>query len=519
VKPLETRYARSGGLHIAYQVVGQGALDLVFAPGFVSNLDLQWEDAGYSHLLTRLWAFSRVIQFDKRGTGLSDRVDAAALPDLKTRMDDIRAVMDASGSGRAAILGVCEGAPMAMLFAATYPERTRALVLYGGYAHFHSSVMDKKALERFLETADASWGGGATLESFAPRLMKDARFAAWWARFERLSASPGAAMALARMNAAIDIRDVLPALSVPTLLIHRTDDPHVSPEASRYLKQKIAGARLVELPGGDHPIWLGDIDRIADEIEEFLTGTRPVREVDRVLAALLVARIDGAERLASRLGDRAWLKRSEDFRAAAFAAAERLCARDIRWEGDRLVARFDGPARAARTALVLREAGEALRLPLAQGVHVGEIETGGETMTGLAVQVAERIAQSAKPGEIAASSLVAELSAGSGLHFAARDAIEVEGHGQPLAIVLVVAEQHLEPAAARKRVQPSLDALTLREREILALVADGMRNPAIAVSLALSEHTVKRHVANILAKLDLPSRTAAAAFSVGQAGH
>ncbi len=519
MKPLETRYARSGGLHIAYQVIGQGALDLVVVPGFISNLDVQWEDAGYSRLIARLSAFSRVIQFDKRGTGLSDRVDPAALPDLPARMDDIRAVMDAAGSGRAAILGVSEGAAMAMLFAATCPERTRFLVLHGGYAHFHTSVMDRKSLERFLETLETRWGSGATLESLAPRRAKDERFAAWWARFERLSASPAAVLSLVRMNAAIDIRGVLPALSVPTLLIHRTEDAYVGPDASRYLKAKIAGARMVELPGSDHPIWTSDVDRIADEIEEFLTGTRPIAETDRVLAALLVARIDGAERLASSLGDRAWLKRSEDFRAAAFAAAEQLCARDIRWEGDRLVARFDGPARAIRTALALRQAGEALRLPLAQGVHVGEIETGGETMTGLAVRVAERIAQSAKPGEIAASSLAAELSAGSGLHFAARDAIEVEGHGQPLAIVLVVAEQHLEPVAARKRTQPSLDMLTGREREILALVADGMSNPAIAARLALSEHTVKRHVANILAKLDLPSRTAAAAFSAGQAGH
>lgn len=519
MKPVETRYAESNGLHIAYQVIGQGALDLVFVPGFISNLEVNGEDPGYRHLLKRLSAFSRVIQFDKRGTGLSDRVDPAALPDLRSRMEDIRAVMDAAGSGRAAIFGASEGAAMAILFAQAYPERTRALVLHGGYAHFQSSVMDGTAFQRFLDMADARWGRGATLEVLAPRLLDDKRFAAWWARLERLSASPAAALSLARMNAAIDIREVLPAIDTPTLLIHRSNDAYASIEGSRCIRDGVAGARLVEIPGSDHLVWTADVERIADEIEEFLTGTRPASEIDRVLAALLVARIDGAERLAVRLGDRAWLKRCEDFRAAAFAAAERFGAQGLRWDGDRLLARFDGPARAARTACALRDAGAVLELPLAQGVHVGEIETHGDMMTGLAVQITERIAGWAKPGEIAASSLLAELSAGSGLHFAAQGVAELDGLGHPLAVVLVVAEQHLEPMAPKKRMQPSLDVLTAREREILALVADGMSNPRIAARLVLSEHTVKRHVANILAKLDLASRTAAAAFSASQGGH
>lgn len=519
MKPVETRYAESSGVHIAYQLVGQGALDLVLVPGFISNLDVNREDPGYSHLLKRLSAFSRVIQLDKRGTGLSDRVDPTALPDLRSRMDDVRAVMDAAGSGRAAIFGASEGAAMAILFAKTYPERTRALVLYGGYAHFHRWVMDEADFQRFLDMAKACWGSGVTLKALAPRLLNDERFAMWWARLERLSASPAGALSLARMNAAIDIRGVLPMIDTPALLIHRSNDAYVSIEGSRYIRDRIAGARLIEIPGSDHPVWTGDVDRIADEIEEFLTGTRPASEIDRVLAALLVARIDGAERLAARLGDRAWLKRCEDLRTAAFAAAERFGAQGMRWDGDRLLARFDGPARAARTALALRDAGTALGLPLAQGVHVGEIETSGDTMTGLAVQITERIAGWAKPGEIAASSLLAELSAGSGLHFAAQGMAELEGAGHPLPVVLVVAEQHLEPMMPKTRMQPSLDVLTAREREILALVADGMSNPRIAARLDLSEHTVKRHVANILAKLDLASRTAAAAFSVSQGGH
>uniref|UniRef100_UPI00177B108A alpha/beta fold hydrolase n=1 Tax=Mesorhizobium mediterraneum TaxID=43617 RepID=UPI00177B108A len=208
MRPIETRYARNGDVRIAYQVVGQGSFDLVFVPGFISNLDLHWEDEGYSRLLKRLSAFSRLILFDKRGTGLSDRIDTHHLPSLETRMDDVRAVMDAAGSSRAALVGASEGAPMAMLFAATYPERTRALVLYGGYAHFHKWVMPPERLDAFIEMTETAWGTGATLPHFAPGRVDDPRFATWWGRFERLSASPTAAAALARMNAAVDVRGV-----------------------------------------------------------------------------------------------------------------------------------------------------------------------------------------------------------------------------------------------------------------------------------------------------------------------
>ena len=225
----ETRYARSGDLRIAYQAIGQGPLDLVFVPGFLSNLELHWEDQGYAHLMRRLAGFSRLIHFDKRGTGLSDRVDPAHLPSLEARMDDVRAVMDAAGSGRAAVLGASEGAPMAMLFAATYPERTRALVLYGGYASFHKWVLGPDGVERFIDEAERSWGSGATLKSFAPGRVTDPHFSAWWARFERLSCSPTAAIALARMNAAIDLRAILPSIHVPTLVLHRASDARAAP--------------------------------------------------------------------------------------------------------------------------------------------------------------------------------------------------------------------------------------------------------------------------------------------------
>ncbi len=236
----ETRYAKSGDVRIAYQVIGNGPIDLVFVPGFLSNLDVHWEDPGYSHLLRRLGTFTRLIQFDKRGTGLSDRVDNRDLPSLETRMDDVRAVMDAAGSGRAALLGASEGAPMAILFAATYPERTRALVLYGGYAHFHTWVLGPDALANFINNAERTWGGGASLASFAPGLVDDAHFKAWWGRFERLSVSPSAAITLARMNAQIDVRHALASIRVPTLVIHRSNDARVKIAGGRYLAQKIS---------------------------------------------------------------------------------------------------------------------------------------------------------------------------------------------------------------------------------------------------------------------------------------
>jgi len=513
VRPIETRYARSGEVRIAYQVIGQGALDLVFVPGFISNLDLHWEDEGYSRLLKRLSAFSRLILFDKRGTGLSDRVDTHHLPSLETRMDDVRAVMDAVGSGRAAILGASEGAPMAMLFAATYPERTRALVLYGGYAHFHKWVMPPERLEAFIETAETSWGTGATLPNFAPGRVDDTHFTHWWARFERLSASPTAAAALARMNAGIDVRDMLGTISVPTFLIHRRNDARVDPDASRFLARKIHGARLVEVPGRDHPIWTGDVDRVADLIEEFLTGEPAVADVERVLAALLVTRIYDT----ARLGDRLWSERSLRFQENWRMLVGRHGGRVAGTHGEFMISRFEGPARAVRCAALLREAAQEIGVASAQGVRVGEVELRGPP-AGLTARVTMQLAAHAERGHILASRLVADLATGSGLHFTDAGRISLDELDEPLALVQVTSEQHLEPAC-RPRPKPAEPAaLTARESEVVSLIADGKSNAAIAAELSLSEHTVKRHVANILLKLDLPSRAAAAAFSARHTG-
>ncbi|MBX6426494.1 MAG: alpha/beta fold hydrolase [Variibacter sp.] len=511
----ETRYARSGDIRIAYQVVGHGPIDLVFVPGYLSNLEVHWEDPGFHHLLNRLSAFTRLILFDKRGTGLSDRVDVHALPSLETRMDDVRAVMDAAGSGRAALLGASEGAPMSILFAATYPQRTRALLLYGGYAHFHTSVMSREALEEFIRTAEGAWGTGESLVRFAPERLNDANFERWWARFERLSASPNAAVALARMNAAIDVRHVLGSIRVPTLVIHRTDDVRIRCTGGRYLAEKIPGARFVEIPGRDHVLWSGDIDRVVDEIEEFLTGTRPVPVHDRVLATLLVARLIAPQRAAATLGDQGWRERLGRLRVLAGEAVARYGGTPMDVGIEDIGARFDGPARAVRCALALREAAETLGLALASGVHTGEIELGEESIAGLAVHVARRVSARARSGEVLASGVVADLVAGSGLQFAERGREAIDGLEGPLRLVAVL-DEHQRVRAARAAAAQGLQVLSARERDVLSLVAAGLSNAAIAARLRLSEHTVKRHVANILLKLDLPTRAAAAAFAARQ---
>lgn len=507
----ETRYARCGDLRIAYQVVGNGPIDLVLVPGFISNLDLNWEEPGYSRLMRRLSSFARVIQFDKRGTGLSDRVDGSSLPNSAERTDDIRAVMDAAGSGRAVLLGSSEGAALSILFAATYPARARALVLHGGYAHFQTWVMGHEALAEFIGNADTKWGSGASLSYLAPSRAKDARFQAWWARFERQSASPTAVSLLTRMNAQIDVRDSLGTIQSPTLVLHRREDVWAKLAGGRYLAQKINGARLVELPGRDHPIWSGDIDRMADEIEEFVTGIRPAPSRHRILLTMLIGRLVAPERLARKIGDGRWHERFEQFRLAAASIVARFGG-DITGTGaEEICARFDGPGRAIGCAIALRDAANALDLKLATGVHTGEVEVHDGVLSGYALHVTQRISTHARAGEVLVSGVVNDLVSGSGFHFVDRPIEQPGADDGRLRLFSVMVEQHLEPMA-RLAKTPSLDALSSREREVLTLVADGLSNAAIADRLDLSEHTVKRHVANSLVKLDLPTRAAAAAM-------
>ena len=509
----DTRYAKSGDTRIAYQVTGNGPVDLVVVPGFISNLDINWEDPGYARLIRRLSTFARVILFDKRGTGLSDRVDPHDLPSTEARMDDIRGVMDAAGSGRAVLLGLSEGAALSILFAVRHPQRTRALVLYGGYAEFHSAVMSRAALADFITLIESKWGSGASLSYLAPQRAKDLRFQAWWARLERQSASPTAAVALLAMNAQIDVRQALPGVRAASLVLHRRDDVWAKAAGGGKLAQKISGARLVELSGRDHLIWSGEIDRAAEEIEEFITGTRPAPSHHRVLVTMLVARLVAPERLARRLGDGPWRERLAQLGEATQGAVMRFGGESFTGGAEEICARFDGPARAIECALALRDAAEKLSLALAVGVHTGEVELNDGALSGLALHMAERISTATPAGEVVVSAIVTDLVSGSGLRFVERPN---EPGAEPRSrLFSVMVEQHLEPAV-RHAGAPTLEALSGREREVLSLVADGLSNAAIAAALDLSDHTVKRHVANILVKLDLPTRAAAAALVASQ---
>jgi pimeloyl-ACP methyl ester carboxylesterase len=426
----EVHYARSGNLRIAYQVIGNGPLDLVFVPGFISNLDHYWDEPTLAHFLSRLSSFSRLILFDKRGTGLSDRL--GSLPTLEERMDDVRAVMDAVESKRAALFGISEGGAMSTLFAATYPERTRALVLYGAYGHFPSWVLPPDKLPAFLEMIDQDWGTGTSLKAFAPSKVSDERFKRWWARFERLGASPSAVIALMQMNSEIDIRHILPAIRVPTLVLHRTGDPRVSVEAGRYLGAAIPGAKYVELPGSDHVAWVGDVDRLTDEIEEFLTGARAVHEPDRVLATVLFTDIVESTRKAAELGDRRWqgLLEQHDYRG-----------REIKTLGDGFLATFDGPARAVRCASAITETAAPLGLEVRCGVHTGEIEIKGEDIGGIAVHIAARIAALAGGGQVLVSRTVRDLVAGSGLSLEERGEFALKGINESMRLYTIATGQ------------------------------------------------------------------------------
>jgi class 3 adenylate cyclase len=427
----ETKYAKSGELFIAYQTLGEGPIDLVFIPGFVWHLEHGWELPEAAALFRRLASFSRLILFDKRGSGLSDRVSPRELPTLEERMDDLRAVLDAVGSDRAALIGTWEGGPMSILFAATYPERTSALVLWATPVAFHNSDEYPWGLPRpsegMLHAIETAWGQGVLRSVLAPSLEGDARFARWYGRLERLSASPGAAIALARMNREIDVRRVLPTIRVPTLVMHRRDDRAHPVEASRYLAERIPGARYVELDGQDHLPFVGDFEAFAGEVQEFLTGARSAPEIDRVLATILFSDVVGSTERARELGDRRWRDLLEALLARVLSEVERFRGRIVDTAGDGILATFDGPARAIRCAQAIHAAAGDLGLALRSGLHTGECEVSGAKVTGIAVHTGARVAALAAPGEVLVSSTVKDLVAGSGIVFEERGAQALKG--------------------------------------------------------------------------------------------
>jgi DNA-binding SARP family transcriptional activator/pimeloyl-ACP methyl ester carboxylesterase len=417
-----TRYVRSGDVNLAYQVIGEGPPDLVLVPGWVSNVECFWEEPRVSRFLRRLASIGRLILFDKRGTGLSDRVPVDALPTLEQRMTDVRAVMDAVGSKRATLVGYSEGGSMCALFAATYPDRAAGLVMIGSYARRnrapdHPWGLSASDNARSIDLLWREWGGPIGLEHRAPSAMNDEAFSRWWARFLRMSASPGAAVALTEMSRDVDVRHVLPAVRVPTLVLHAVGDRTIDVCYGRYMAARIPHARYVELPGADHLPWLADADTIVAEIEQLVAASDPTTEPDRVLVTVMAAELapsrgNGTARLAA--------SRCDAFREAARSEILRSRGRVLSEAGAAILATFDGPARAVRCASAIVEGARQRGLVAKAGLHTGECDVHPEGLTGATLDIARRVAAVAKGGDVIVSATVRDLIAGSGIEFVSR---------------------------------------------------------------------------------------------------
>ena len=427
----ETRYAKKGDAHIAYQVVGDG-LDLVLVSAWFSHVEARWDLPGYAHYIRRLCSFSRLISFDKYGMGLSDPIPSKDLPLLEDWMDDVSAVMDAVGLERAAIMGAGEASPMAELFAATYPERTSALVVANGTARISAAPgyeigAPPELQERFTSMAEESWGRGDMAAAINPSIAGDSAALEAWGRFFRLSASPSTAAAVMRMLFEIDVRDVLSTIRAPTLVVHRQDNPIITVDQGRYLADHIEGARFVAVPGADYGLAVGDIDVVIDEVEEFLTGSRPAHPTDRVLATVLFTDIVESTPRAVELGDARWRQLLERHDELAQEEVARFGGAIADFTGDGLVASFEGPARAVRCAFALRDRFRSLGLEIRAGLHTGEVERRREGMAGIGVHIAARVLALAGAGEVLVSRTVRDLVTGSGLRFVDRGTHTLKG--------------------------------------------------------------------------------------------
>jgi class 3 adenylate cyclase len=425
----EVRYADSGGINIAYRLLGEGPIDLVFVAGAMTNLAVLWEEPNYRRFCERLASFTRVILFDKRGMGLSERVQIGT---LEERMDDVRAVLDAVGSEQTVLLGVSEGGPMSILFAGSYPERTRALILCG--AEVKEAKTDdwpwgestREEFEEWISAVPEAWGKGLTIGYFIPSMKDDEEMIAWFGRLQMQSGSPREAETFMRMAFEIDVRDVVPAVKIPTLVLHRTGDLVCHVENGRWLARTIEGARLVELPGEDHPPWI-DAGEILDEIQEFLTGVREPAEPDRILATVLFTDIVGSTDRARELGDRRWRDLIERHNEVVRRDLGRFRGHEVDTAGDGFFATFDGPARAIRCARSVVDDVRSLGLEVRAGLHTGECEFAGSAVRGIAVHTGARVASMAGPGEVLVSSTVRDLVAGSGIEFTERGVHALKG--------------------------------------------------------------------------------------------
>ena len=427
----ETRYAKSGEVHVAYQVFGEGDHDLVLVSGFTTHVELAWEYEPSARVLEGLASFARVITFDRRGSGLSDPV--AVAPTLEERMDDVRAVMDAAGCERAALVGISEGVPMSILFAATYPGRVRALVCVGGmarstYAEDYPWGTPAEALtESVAELIAPHWGDGSIIEVSHPSQTGNPEARAFWGRCERSTASPGMMLALAQMFLDLDVRDIVPSVHAPALILHRTRDRLVNVRHGRWLAAHLPNARMVEFEGDDHGFWFHGTEEWLGTLQEFLTGARAVPETDRVLATVLFTDIVDSTLMAADLGDRHWREVLERHQRAVRENLDHFNGREVKSTGDGFLATFDGPARAIRCASAILRSSETSRLRVRAGLHTGECEMMGDDIGGIAVHIAARVSAQAEPQELLVSRTVKDLVAGSGLQFTDRGAHTLKG--------------------------------------------------------------------------------------------
>jgi class 3 adenylate cyclase len=427
----EVHYAKGPEGHVAYQVSGDGPVDIVFVPDWVTNVEVMWEEPAVARFLTRLSSIGRLICFDKRGSGISDPVPLGALPTLEQWMDDIRTVLDAAGAERAVVFAHGDGAPMAMLFAATYPERTTALVVADGTArklrapdYPHGLPLD--VAPRHLEVMIAEWGTGNAVRVGAPSMASEAARRAR-GRLERLAMSPSVFAGEYQVALNADVRPILETIRVPTLVLHRIGNRYIRVGNGRHLAEHIPRARFVELPGDDHLFYAGDVEAMLAPTEEFLTGARPVVDDDRVLATVLFTDIVGSTEHASRLGDRAWRDLLERHDTAVRQELGRFRGREIHTTGDGFFATFDGPARAVRCALAIRAAVRPLGLEIRTGLHTGECELRGHDVSGIAVHIGARVAATANAGEVLVSGTLKDLVTGSGLRFVERGVHRLKG--------------------------------------------------------------------------------------------
>jgi pimeloyl-ACP methyl ester carboxylesterase len=431
----QIKYALSGDVSVAYQVTGGGPIDLVFAPGFISHLEHEWDEPRWARFIHELGSIARVIRFDKRGTGLSDRT--VVLPNMDERMEDIRAVMDAAGSDQAVLLGISEGGAMCELFAATHPKRVSKLILMGTFSCTRDAVPAFADIDEVSDLIRQNWGTGAMLAQYAPTLSKDANFHEWWAKFERLGASPSAVIGLRKNTIDIDVTHVLPTIQAPTLIIHHTGDIRIRVEAARAMADAIPNAQLVEFPGEDHFVWLDETGSVINEIKSFIGSDHAATETNRVLATLLFTDLVGSTEAAAKMGDASWRAILDTHYSLARNELKRFRGCEVKTLGDGILATFDGPGRAERCAQAIALSMRPLGGTVRAGLHTGEVADDGD-VRGIAVHIAARVSQQADSNEVLVSRTVRDLVAGSGISFCDLGCQALKGLDEPLRLYRVV---------------------------------------------------------------------------------